>query len=67
VDVVAARDLAEGFLAGGDTLLCLLALVGGELRLAAELDAVGDSAELRLTVYRIARAAMNISQIASWQ
>jgi hypothetical protein len=27
MDVVAARDLAEGFLAGGDALLCLLPLV----------------------------------------
>jgi hypothetical protein len=32
------------FLAGGDALLCLLALVRGELRLAAELDAVGNGA-----------------------
>jgi len=67
VDVVAARDLAERFLAGRDALPRFLALVQSELGLAAELDAVGDSAELRLTVYRIARAAINISQIASWQ
>src|ERR1700753_1931499 len=44
MDVVAARELAEGFLAGGDALPCLLPLVRGELGLAAELDAFGNGA-----------------------
>ena len=42
VDVVAARDFTERFLAGSDALLCLLPLVRGELGFAAELHAVGD-------------------------
>ena len=44
MDVVAARDLAERFVAGGDALPGLVLLVRGELGLAAELDAVGDGA-----------------------
>jgi len=44
VDVVASRDLAERFVAGGDALPGLVLLVRGELGLAAELDALGDGA-----------------------
>ena len=44
MDVVAARDLAERFVAGGDALPGLVLLVRGELGLAAELDSGGDGA-----------------------
>ena len=41
MDVVASRDLAERFVAGGDALPGLVLLVRGEFGLAAELDAQG--------------------------